>query len=85
MTEAEVVKKVRIFEVGDLFIFRIKKRDCCYDVGDFLIIRDGKHRIGFGLETRRTITGACGASSCDADFLNELLDKGYITYEGNLK
>lgn len=84
----EIVKVERTFEVGDLFIFREQLKGCSYKVGDFLLIR---RRVPIGSDrfyyftTPGTVIGKVDCAGGGADFLNDLLDKGAITYEGNLK
>lgn len=82
----EIVKVERTFEVGDLFIFRNQLKGCSYKVGDFLLIRRapmGSDRFYY-FTTQGTVTGKIACASGGAAFLNDLLDKGIITYEGTI-
>lgn len=87
MIHKEVIKVERTFELGDLFIVRENMKGCTYRAGDFLLIRrmpTGSDRFIY-FTTPGTVKGGISCASGGVEWLNELLDKGIITYEGTLK
>lgn len=86
MIVKEIVKVERTFQLGDLFIVRENMKGCTYKVGDFILIRRvpvGSDRFYY-FTTPSTVKGSISCASGGAEWLNELLDKGIISYEGNL-
>ncbi|ALP47732.1 hypothetical protein Ahp1_13 [Aeromonas phage Ahp1] len=87
MIVKEIVKVERNFELGDLLIVRENMRGCSYRAGDFILIHrvpDSSDRFYY-FTTPGTVKGDISCASGGAAWLNDLLDKGVITYEGNVK
>lgn len=87
MITKELVKVERTFEVGDLFLVREKSNGSTYKAGDFILIR--RAPVGgdpfYYFTTPGTVNGSISCAYGGPEFLNEMLDRGIISYEGNLK
>ena len=87
MITEEIVKVKRTFQLGDLFIVRERMKWSCHKVGDFLLINRMPTSVDpfIYFTTPHTANGSSSFSSGGAEWLNELLDGGIISYEGNVK